>query len=259
MAWLRSKQHVSAAYNPIVFFVRLDEVDWDEAIGAWRCPALRLPSAEAREMRHHGSRIDSDKYKIDIGAHLIIWNGGAQERPSSMSIRLEIPARLLTIDQVKKKKEEDTLSIAKRITSISLAVLIVSALVAAIAGYRRGIEGGPLRTGSEVAADSRREHGVSAGTIAPLPVDVRAAFPKPVCSQELATERYVRCGYSTFEECVRDITAPETYHCAPRPQPVDCLFYGVPRLLACYPSRELCASARIAFAGGPCVHFDIAY
>jgi hypothetical protein len=210
-------------------------------------------------MRHHGTRIDPDKYKIDISAHLIIWNGGTQEKPSSMSVRLEIPTPLLTIDQLRKRKEEDALNIAKRIRSIFLAILIVSALVAAIAGYRRGIEGGPLRTGSEVAADSRHEHGVSAGTIAPLPADVRAAFPKPVCSQELATERYARCGYSSFEECVRDITAPEKYHCAPRPQPVDCLFYGVSRLLACYPSRELCASARIAFAGGPCVHFNIAY
>jgi hypothetical protein len=64
----------------IAFTLSLTEADWDSAIRAWRCPALRVPGVSVDALYADG-RVHPDDYSVDAQQHLILWRKRAQQPP----------------------------------------------------------------------------------------------------------------------------------------------------------------------------------
>ncbi|GEO05295.1 hypothetical protein AAE02nite_29590 [Adhaeribacter aerolatus] len=57
----------------ISFTTSLNVDDWDNNLGGWRCPSLKIPGAEIDAIFSGGQKIDDGKYQILKKHHIIRW------------------------------------------------------------------------------------------------------------------------------------------------------------------------------------------
>jgi len=74
--------------TPIVFTVVVSQRDWDTGLGGWRCPALRIPSAEVDDVFVDGSSQDKSWYVVRREHQMIRWVHGPRPEEATISIKL---------------------------------------------------------------------------------------------------------------------------------------------------------------------------
>ena len=110
---------------PIVFYVRLDANDWEAAVGAWRCSALRIPAAHVGEIRNAGQLVAPEQYRVDLQTSMIFWIG--QGQPVSMAVRIEVSKTLITAT--------DASQLGVRVAQFGALATITGAVITGYAGY----------------------------------------------------------------------------------------------------------------------------
>ena len=81
--------------NDVSFTVVHSDNDWDNNIGAWRCPALRIPGAEVAAVYASGAQQDQAKYRVDKANNLIRWPNRA-DRPDTITADIRLGRSLAT-------------------------------------------------------------------------------------------------------------------------------------------------------------------
>lgn len=84
---------------PIVFTVAVDQEDWDNQFGGWRCSALRIPSAQVDAVFATGRRVEESWYVVDRKHEVICWTRPNPPEKARFSISLaeELSTQELTI------------------------------------------------------------------------------------------------------------------------------------------------------------------
>jgi hypothetical protein len=109
----------------IVFTVTVSENSWDEQLGGWRCPALRIPGAMIDAVYESGSRVDSSWYEV-LGDHKIVrWT--RESRPAEVTLSLTLTLELSTKDSTDHWKK---MAIALPAVATVLAALITASIPA---------------------------------------------------------------------------------------------------------------------------------
>jgi hypothetical protein len=105
-----------------VFTIRLAPDDWDPTLGAWRCPALDIPSAFIKEAYDSkGQPLSLELLKIDKGPARVSWRG--PERPPQIALAVGLG------EELSPTSEEN---FWKR---FAIVVPIITAVIAALATY----------------------------------------------------------------------------------------------------------------------------
>jgi hypothetical protein len=128
MSWLLGAKP-AVPRTTIVFFVRLSDEDWSMENGAWRCSALQIPGAEVKELRHRGTVLPNERYRVDALANQIVWIGSSP--PESVSARIELCQALQTVATGAAEKEQSTIRVAK----IGAIATLGGALISAFGTY----------------------------------------------------------------------------------------------------------------------------
>jgi hypothetical protein len=247
--WLSGRK-ASLPAPPIAFFVRLDEEDWGSDEGAWRCPALRIPTASVRELRSQSKSIPPEKYRVELDTHLIFWLGGETERPkTTIAVRIDVSQALVTSAQAELATKESSV----RVAGISA---IASILVAAITGTGtyyaakakspspRPDDVSPLRSKNDAAPQEN------------IPFDGAqvASFFKGTSCVMSNGGLFAYCGPKSVDDCDREVRQVggafgAAHHCVASPKVAFCGAYrsaGAVRPV-CYASQEQCDPGRMSY------------
>lgn len=76
----------------IAFTVIVDGREWDEVLGGWRCPALKIPGATVEGVYVRGNRVEPHCYQVKHGAGVVRWIGS--EVPERAGILIELTKEL---------------------------------------------------------------------------------------------------------------------------------------------------------------------
>ena len=74
--------------TPIVFTIAVSQSDWDAKVNGWRCPALKIPSAEVADVFVDGSRVDKACYFVWRENEMIQWSHLPQPKKATISFKL---------------------------------------------------------------------------------------------------------------------------------------------------------------------------
>ncbi len=77
--------------TPIVFTIAVSQGDWDAKVNGWRCPALKIPSAEVADVFVDGSRVDKTRYFVWRENEMIQWSNLPQPKKATISFKLTEP------------------------------------------------------------------------------------------------------------------------------------------------------------------------
>lgn len=80
----------------ISFIVSIGETDWDEEIGGWRCPALKVPTSSLDAFFASGEKVDDRRYQVHKPNAMIIWANGRESRPHKASLSISINEPLIS-------------------------------------------------------------------------------------------------------------------------------------------------------------------
>ena len=50
--------------SKIAFIISIHKKDWDNTIGGWRCPALKIPTSTVEAFYVKGEKVDDRQYKL---------------------------------------------------------------------------------------------------------------------------------------------------------------------------------------------------
>ncbi|MGU3539681.1 hypothetical protein [Methylobacterium sp. A54F] len=117
--------------EPVSFFVKLTDNEFDSTIRSWRCPALDLPGSIVQDVYSRGSRIDKEKYRVIENQSYIRWVADG-EPPEHIAAQVVVNAGKLTKleDDKEKAKESETWW-----KNFAVIVPIITALIAAMASW----------------------------------------------------------------------------------------------------------------------------
>ncbi|HEX8736088.1 MAG TPA: hypothetical protein VF721_12245 [Pyrinomonadaceae bacterium] len=104
----------------IGFRTKVTEEDWDEALSAWRCPALKIPGAEIESIFVSGNSIDSSWYKVIHEQDIVRWVRSGKHPPEAtflIKLTEELSTKELTL------KWKQLAVILPFITSVLVALL----------------------------------------------------------------------------------------------------------------------------------------
>jgi len=254
---------------PITFFVRLDEEDWDDNQGAWRCSALKIPTAEVTELRSQGALLAEERYKVDGPAHQIQWIGGGN--PKTVSVRVLVTQTLVTATSAEAERRDS----ASRVATIGAMATVFAAAISGASGYygAQAKAAGPSAPGSGTApttADS--SHPISNPTASvsatgetpqeSIPIDadqVRAAFSGKSCVLS-NVGLFPYCMKSSVTDCSKSVATAggpfaANHHCVAVPHTVYCGAYrsnGSVRTI-CYASQNQCDANRLSYRVVPTI------
>jgi PKD domain len=121
----------SSDQTPIVFTVAVDEDDWDNLFGGWRCSALRIPGAQVDDVYAKRGRVDKSWYEVHKNA-MIKWV--RENPPEKALIVISLTEELSTQGRTDKWKQT---SIRWKKVSITLTFIssILVVLIPAIFQY----------------------------------------------------------------------------------------------------------------------------
>ncbi len=91
--------------------IHLEDEDWIQAIGGWRCDALTLPGASIKALYHDGIKVDTKTF--DIENHIIRWAGTS--RPTDLLATLILSKDLPELETEKLQLERDKLNLQQQI------------------------------------------------------------------------------------------------------------------------------------------------
>jgi hypothetical protein len=90
---------------PIVFFVDLNEDDWESSQAAWRCSALRIPAIEVVELRRSDGEVcNEDRYEVDGSGHFVRWLGDTP--PKAVTARMQVSQTLVTAHEAQAQENK---------------------------------------------------------------------------------------------------------------------------------------------------------
>jgi hypothetical protein len=73
---------------PIAFTMAVSPEDWDPQMQGWRCPALRIPSAEIEAVYVEGLRVDNISYEVLREYEMLRWSHVPQPQRATIAIKL---------------------------------------------------------------------------------------------------------------------------------------------------------------------------
>jgi hypothetical protein len=111
--------------DAITFITRLTDSEWDEVIGGWRCPALQIPGAAVQGVYVEGSQVDSGKFQVLEGQHIVRWM--SSEKPQRVAVVIKLTKELALGSETDKWK--------KRAILLPFVATIFAALITAIPAY----------------------------------------------------------------------------------------------------------------------------
>jgi hypothetical protein len=111
--------------DPITFMTRLTDAEWDEVIGGWRCPALQIPGATVDGIYVEGSQVDSGRFQVLEGQHIVRWM--PSDKPQRVAVVIKLTKELALGSETDKWK--------KRAILLPFIATIVAALITAIPAY----------------------------------------------------------------------------------------------------------------------------
>ncbi|TXM73730.1 hypothetical protein FV218_10980 [Methylobacterium sp. WL69] len=117
--------------EPVSFFVRLTDNEFEPTIRSWRCPALDLPGSTVQDVYSRGSRIDKEKYRIIENQSYIRWVADG-EPPEHIAAQVIVNAENLSNLEVDKDKAKKSEAWWK---NFAVVVPIITALIAATASW----------------------------------------------------------------------------------------------------------------------------
>jgi len=122
----RNQESDSSVPLPIVFFVDLNEDNWEASQAAWRCSALRIPAIEMVDLRRsNGEVCNEERYDVDPLGHLVRWLGDVP--PKAVTARMQVSQILVTAREAEAQKEK-----TRRMGHVTSVVV---ALIAAVGTY----------------------------------------------------------------------------------------------------------------------------
>jgi hypothetical protein len=115
----------SAMPDPITFMTRLTDAEWDPVVGGWTCPVLQIPGAVVEGIYVEGSQIDSGKFQVLQGQHIIRWM--PPEKPPRIAVIISLTQELALGSETDKWR--------RRAIILPFAATVASALITAIPTY----------------------------------------------------------------------------------------------------------------------------
>lgn len=101
--------------------VMVSKKQWDEVLGGWHCPALKIPGAKVKDVFVGGRRAESNCYEVNEGACIVHWLGS--ERPEEAGVLIKLTEELSTKDLTLRWKK------------LAIVVPVITALIALAAPY----------------------------------------------------------------------------------------------------------------------------
>ncbi len=111
--------------DPITFMTRLTDAEWDPVVGGWTCPVLQIPGAVVEGIYVEGSQIDSGKFQVLQGQHIIRWM--PPEKPPRIAVIISLTQELALGSETDKWR--------RRAIILPFAATVASALITAIPTY----------------------------------------------------------------------------------------------------------------------------
>ena len=111
--------------SPIEFDTSLNDKDWVDAIGGWRCEALRIPGAKLEALYYDGKKADTNSFSVETP--VIRWPG--TPRPSQLLARISFS---LTNDL--SLLETEKIQLAKEKLNVETKWKIITAIGAILSG-----------------------------------------------------------------------------------------------------------------------------
>lgn len=254
VSWFRRKQQSTQPGPPIVFFVRLgEENDWSDDEGAWRCPVLRIPAAIVKELRSQGQSLPSERYRVDMDAHLIFWLGAA-DRPQSLVVRIEISQSLITAKQAEIANRESTVRVAQISAIASIMVAVITGATAFSVAKAKSESQRNIADPAPITISKPRDPGsVPQEDISFDVAQAISSFQGNSCLLSNAG-LYPYCTPKDTEDCEREVHAgggafAANHHCVKPPKTVFCGAYrsaGSVRTI-CFSSQEQCDASRLGY------------
>ena len=102
------------------FAITLTDRDWDDLVGGWRCPALRIPALEVGGLYSKGVKYDDSRYQVDIPNETVRFPG--VDRPVEVALSLNLT------------KELSTSELTERWKKLAVLMPILTVLVGALIG-----------------------------------------------------------------------------------------------------------------------------
>lgn len=111
------------------FTVALTDKDWDQELGAWRCPALKIPGAKVADVLVAGASANFSSYEVNYGLGTVRWTRPKPPERATVIIRLteELSTRELTL----------------RWKKLAVAVPVITALLGGLISYISTVERRP--------------------------------------------------------------------------------------------------------------------
>ena len=78
----------------IAFTTTVGEQDWDENVGGWRCPAIRIPGAAIEAVYVSGARVDTGWFEVMTDLAIIRW--ARPDHPDRATISIILTKELST-------------------------------------------------------------------------------------------------------------------------------------------------------------------
>jgi hypothetical protein len=121
--------------DPVAFFVRLD---WDNDLGAWRCPALQIVTASVKSLRSNQKQIPAEEYTVEQSTQMIFWSRNHwenKEEPPSVAACIEVSSALME----PKKKIPAALITAVRAVIVAIISGLTTYKVAIAGNQAKGV------------------------------------------------------------------------------------------------------------------------